>query len=196
MLFQRDTRQAQTFKPASTLSSVSEASVHYLNDQSAINVACQQPAQQPTTSKVDDLPCSSSTIPSQQDAGGVPGQGSVHHPQPEMLQSTAHSPSASQRLESLRRQQADDKVGVFTSLPYQLEEIATSVCMLCCGKPRCPPACLWFCSMIQTPVLPCAFGLILTHVCVLDICICMFSVNCTLESVQTQFESTVLTCVP
>ncbi|KAL2089649.1 hypothetical protein ACEWY4_014337 [Coilia grayii] len=101
MLFQRDTRHTQTFKPASTLSSVSETSVHYLNDQSAINVVV-QPAHQPSTSK-GALSCLHTQ---DQQEVGLSSQGV--HPQMEMLQNA--SPSASQRLESLRRQQTDNKL--------------------------------------------------------------------------------------
>ncbi|XP_041912053.1 centrosome-associated protein 350 isoform X1 [Alosa sapidissima] len=101
MVFQRDTRYAQTVKPASTFSSmVSDTSVHYLNDQSSINVAGDPVHQLATNGTV-------SSYNQDQEEPSVFSQG--FHPQMETFQNSSPS-CASQRLESLRRQQTDDKL--------------------------------------------------------------------------------------
>lgn len=95
MVFQRDTRYAQTAKPASTLSSiVSDTSVHYLNDQLPSSVA-REPVHQLVATK------GAISSSSAQDQG--------FHLQMESLQNSSPNCS-SQRLESLRRQQTDNKL--------------------------------------------------------------------------------------
>lgn len=102
LVFQRDTRSAQTVKPASTHSSmVSDTSVHYINDQLAINVAVHPVL---ATSKG----AISYPHTQEQQEPAVSSQEEVH-PLMETLQNSSPS-SASQRLESLRRQQTDDKL--------------------------------------------------------------------------------------
>ncbi|XP_062411595.1 centrosome-associated protein 350 isoform X2 [Sardina pilchardus] len=102
MVFQRDTRYAQTVKPASTLSSmVSDTSVHYLNDQLSINVAGDPVHHLATKGSI------SYSYNQDQEEPRVFSQG--FHPQMETLQNSSPS-CASQRLESLRRQQTDEKL--------------------------------------------------------------------------------------